>query len=117
MRANRSPGPSNRPQVTKHAHRHEGQQLDHRFGAMAATMPSWRSVVSRWRVPKAMVKPASTSAMYSVLSPTRAPPAPAPAAGQQRVAAGDGLELQRHVGHHADQRDQRHQPGQRRLLP
>jgi hypothetical protein len=46
------------------AHRHEGQQLDHRFeAAIAATMPSWRSVVSRWRVPKAMVKPASASAM------------------------------------------------------
>ncbi|WP_293412701.1 hypothetical protein [Piscinibacter sp.] len=36
--------------------------------AIAATMPSWRSLVSRWRVPKATVKPASASAMYSVLS-------------------------------------------------
>jgi hypothetical protein len=26
--------------------------------AIAATMPSWRSVASRWRVPKRMVKAA-----------------------------------------------------------
>jgi hypothetical protein len=36
--------------------------------AIAATMPSWRSVVSSWRVPNAIVKPASANAMYKVLS-------------------------------------------------
>ena len=30
--------------------------------AIAATMPSWRSVASRWRVPNTIVKPASASA-------------------------------------------------------
>jgi hypothetical protein len=33
----------------KNADRHEGNQLDHRFKATAATMPSCRSVASRWR--------------------------------------------------------------------
>ncbi len=36
--------------------------------AIAATMPSWRSVLSSWRAPNTMVKPASASATYSVLS-------------------------------------------------
>ena len=36
--------------------------------AIAATMPSWRSVASRCRVPKTTVKAANSSAMYSALS-------------------------------------------------
>lgn len=31
--------------------------------AIAATMPSWRSVVSRWRVPNSTVNAARVSAM------------------------------------------------------
>ena len=67
-RPNRSAGPSNKPQVTKTPMATKASSLTTDSSAIAATMPSWRSVVSRWRVPKATVKPASASAMYSVLS-------------------------------------------------
>ena len=35
---------------------------------MAATMPSWRSVASRWRVPNSTVKAPSSRATYSAVS-------------------------------------------------
>ncbi len=82
-------------------------------------MPSWRSRLSRWRVPKTIVKPASASATYSVPSCHHAAGSAAATpggAGQHAVAGVDRLQLQRDVGHDADHRDQRHQPGQQRAL-
>ena len=73
-RAKRSPGPPNSPQVTKAPTARKASSLTTDSTAMAATRPSWRSVLSRWRVPKAMVKPASTSAISSAVSK---PPSPA----------------------------------------
>ena len=67
-RAKMSPGPSNRPQQTKMPTARKATSLTTDSAAIAATSPSWRSLVSRCRVPKATVKPASTRAMYSVLS-------------------------------------------------
>ena len=81
-RAKISPGLSNRPQQTNTPTATKASSLTTDSSAMAATMPSWRSLVSRCRVPKAMVKPASASAMYSVLSRHHGPPpcaAPGPA--------------------------------------
>ncbi len=70
-----SAGPSNNPQQTKMPTARKASSLTTDSSAIAATMPSWRSLVSRWRVPKATVKPASTSAMYKVLSRHHGPPA------------------------------------------
>ncbi len=67
-RANRSAGPPNRPQVTKMPMARNASSLTTDSSAIAATMPSWRSEASRCRVPKAIVKPASSRAMYKVLS-------------------------------------------------
>ena len=78
-RAKRSPGPLNSPQVTKMPTARKARTLTTDSAAMAATMPSWRSVLSRWRVPKAIVKPASTSATIRAMIGVPCPAAPAPA--------------------------------------
>ena len=57
-----SAGPSNRPQVTNTPTATKASSLTTDSKAIAATMPSWRSLVSRWRVPNTIVKPASASA-------------------------------------------------------
>ena len=109
-------GPANIPQQTKTPTATKASSLTSDSNAIAATMPSWRSLLSRWRVPKAMVKPASSQrdVERAVLPPR---PGACPALpGQQRQPAGDRLQLQRHVGQDADQRDQRHQRGQRAAL-
>ena len=62
-RANRSPRPSNRPQTTNTPTAMKATSLTTDSKATAATMPSWRSVLSRWRAPKTMVKPASSKAV------------------------------------------------------
>ena len=115
-RAKRSAGPANRPQVTKAPTARKASSLTTDSVAIAATMPSWRSVLSRWRVPKAIVKPASTRASSSELCQPGLPGRAGRGPGEQGIAAGHRLELQRHVGHHADQRDQRDQPGQQPAL-
>ncbi len=87
--------------------------------AIAATMPSWRSRLSRWRVPKTIVKPASASA---TIQRTVLPPGPgdrrraARRLSQQLVSAVDRLQLQRDIRHDADHGDRRHQAGQQRAL-
>ena len=54
--AQMSPGPQNRPQVTKDPQPREGRGTTSDSAAIAATMPSCRSALSRWRVPNGMVK-------------------------------------------------------------
>ena len=61
-RANTSPRPSNRPHTTKPPTAKKATSLMTDSKAMAATMPSWRSVLSRCRAPNTMVKPARTMA-------------------------------------------------------
>ena len=61
-RSNRSAGPANRPQVTNTPTARNASSLTTDSKAIASTMPSWRSVLSRWRVPNTIVKPASASA-------------------------------------------------------
>ena len=61
-RAQMSAMPPKRPQVTKPPTARKATSLTADSKAMAATMPSWRSARSRWRVPKAMAKAASARA-------------------------------------------------------
>ena len=60
--------PSKRPQVTKAPTARKATSLTTDSKAMAATMPSCRSALSRCRVPKTMVKAASASATKRVPS-------------------------------------------------
>ena len=57
-----SPKPPNIPNVTKSPTARKATSLTTDSKAMAATMPSWRSLASSLRVPNTMVKAASTSA-------------------------------------------------------
>ena len=77
-RSSSGPGPPNSANTTYRPTARKATSLTTLSAAMAATMPSWRSAVSRWRVPKAMVKPASASATYSVLSVHQGPSCAAP---------------------------------------
>ena len=110
--------PSKRPQVTKPPTATKATSLTTNSKATAATMPSCRSALSRWRVPKIIVNAASASATNSV--PSRHQPGGAAAkpgvGGEQVIAGGHRLELQRDVGNDADHGDQRHQRRQQRAL-
>ena len=110
--------PSNRPQVTKAPTARKATSLTTDSKAMAATIPSCRSALSRCRVPNTMVKAASASATKSVPSRHQATPAPRAlrAGGEQVVAGGHRLQLQRDVRDDADDGDQCDQRGQQRAL-
>ncbi|MNC84813.1 hypothetical protein D3C83_03810 [compost metagenome] len=58
-----SPNPSYIQNVTNSPTAMKAASLTTDSNAIAATSPSWRSVASRWRVPKRMVKAASSIAM------------------------------------------------------
>ena len=80
-RAQMSAMPSKRPQVTKAPTAMKATSLTTNSKATAATMPSCRSALSRWRVPNIMVNAASASATKSVPSRHQAGVAAAGAAG------------------------------------
>ena len=61
-RENRSPKPSNNPKVTNTPTATKASSFTSDSRATAATRPSWRSVASRWRVPKRIVKAAISRA-------------------------------------------------------
>jgi len=65
---NRSPKPSYMLKVTKIPTARKATSFTMDSNAMAATMPSCRSATSRCRVPNRMVKVASSSAIYNVVS-------------------------------------------------
>ena len=92
------------------ADRQEGDELDHRLIAIASIRPSWCSVASIWRVPKAMAKAASDERdEEGEVAEDRARACVDGSSAPRMVAerGRDRLELQRDVGHGADDRDDR----------
>ena len=63
-----SPKPSYSPQATNRPTAKKAASLTTDSNAIAATSPSWRSVVSMWRVPNSTANAISASAAYSVVS-------------------------------------------------
>ena len=104
----------------EHADRQEGQQLDHRlegdrrdhaFVALGAV-----EVARAEHDREAGQRQREVQRAVAATSARRAPAARPSGVVSSAIAAGDGLQLQRDVGHDADHGDQRHQPGQQRAL-
>ena len=102
----------------EHADRHEGQQLDHRLqrdGGHHALVPLAGVEVAGAEGDREAGQ-CQRDVQRAVVPPGPAGMRRAGAGSEQRVAAGDGLQLQCDVRQDADQRDHRHQRRQRPAL-
>ena len=96
------------------ADREEGESLTQDSKAIAATMPSWCSLASMWRVPNRMAKIAMPMAVRNAASARMLGGGPVSVAvmsavggvvDEHRERCRHRLQLQRDVRHRADHRD------------